>query len=121
MAGEFIGSKSLPVKSPAGRAQAGRKSRGEQDGKRREQKIALERWEENGTGRKQQNQIGGFTPYSDQRCQWPEIWSDFILNIPFLQNPAESVFLKMPIGEILGKPTGSLFLGQGAISRCVNY
>jgi len=69
MAGEFIGSKSLPVKSPAGRAQAGRKSRGEQDGKRREQKIALERWEENGTGRKQQNQIGGFTPYSDQRCQ----------------------------------------------------
>src|SRR5207247_10043352 len=68
MAGEFIGSKSLPVKSPAGRAQAGRKSRGEQDGKRREQKIALERWEENGTGRKQQNQIGGFTPYSDQRC-----------------------------------------------------
>src|SRR5438046_9370695 len=79
MAGEFIGSKSLPVKSPAGRAQAGRKSRGEQDGKRREQKIALERWEENGTGRKQQNQIGGFTPYSDQRCHMRTSCSPWLL------------------------------------------
>ena len=58
-----------PVKSPARRAQAGRKSGGEPDGKRREEEILLECWEEDGAGRKQQNQIGGFTPYSDQRSQ----------------------------------------------------
>src|SRR5207249_11244373 len=42
-------------------------------------------------------------------------------NIPFLQDPAESVFLEMPIGKMFGKPTGGFFLGQGAVSRCVNY
>ena len=44
MAGGFIELRNLPVKSPAGQSQAGRKSTREQDGKRREQEILLERW-----------------------------------------------------------------------------
>lgn len=35
-----------------------------------------------------------------------------ISKIPILQNPPESVFLKIPIREVLGEPTGGLLLGQ---------
>ena len=44
MAGGFIDLKSPRVKSPNDRPQAGRKSKQEQDGKRREQEIFQERW-----------------------------------------------------------------------------
>jgi hypothetical protein len=44
--------KNLPVKSPNAPAQAGRKSKREQDGKRREEEIFPEGWEEDGAGRR---------------------------------------------------------------------
>jgi hypothetical protein len=54
--------KSLPA-----RPQAGRKSIGEEDGKRREEEILVEFGEEDGAGRKQQFQTAIFTPFSDRR------------------------------------------------------
>jgi hypothetical protein len=51
--------KSLPA-----RPQAGRKSIGEEDGKRREEEIWTERGKEDGAGRRQQFQTGVFTPFS---------------------------------------------------------
>jgi hypothetical protein len=67
MGSSFIELKSLPVKSPAERAQAARKSGRNEDGKRREEEILVEPREEDGPGRRQQFQIGRFTPYSDRR------------------------------------------------------
>jgi hypothetical protein len=56
-----------PHKRPAASLQTGRKSTGEEDGKRREQYDFDELGEEDGTGRRQQFQTGEFTPYSDRR------------------------------------------------------
>jgi hypothetical protein len=67
MAAGFMGSKNHLVKSLPARPQAGRKSIGEKDGKRREEEILAELGEEDGAGRKQQFQTGIFTPFSD-RC-----------------------------------------------------
>jgi hypothetical protein len=65
----FIESKIDLVKSPPERPQAGRKSPGEENGKRREEEIWTERGEEDGAVRKQQFQIGVFTPFSAWPCQ----------------------------------------------------
>jgi hypothetical protein len=65
VAGGFIGLKALPVRSPAKLPQAGRNTAQEQDAERREEEILSELGEEDGPGRSQQNQSGGFTPYSD--------------------------------------------------------
>jgi hypothetical protein len=65
----FIESKIPLVKSPPERPQAGRKSPAEEDGKRRKEDLLVERWEEEGAGRKQQFQTGVFTPFSARPCQ----------------------------------------------------
>jgi hypothetical protein len=67
MACGFMRSKSLPLKRLNVRPQAGRKSTGEEDGKRREEEILVEGEEENGNLRKQHFQIGVFTTFSDRR------------------------------------------------------
>jgi hypothetical protein len=67
----FIESKIPLVKSPAERPQVGRKSTGEEDGKIREEEVWTERGEEDGAGRRQQFQIGVFTPFSARPCQKP--------------------------------------------------
>jgi hypothetical protein len=59
-----MGSKILPVRSPATPLQAGRKPGWEQDAERREEEILSEPGEEDGPGRRQQSQTGGFTAYS---------------------------------------------------------
>jgi hypothetical protein len=63
----FIGWKTLPNKSSAAGRQAGRKSTGEEDGKKKRTRNFAELGEEDGAGRKQQFQTGEFTPYSDRR------------------------------------------------------
>jgi hypothetical protein len=68
-AGGFIESKILLVKSPSNRPQAGRKSTAQEDGKRREEETSVEGEEEDGAGRRQQFQIGVFTPFSAWACQ----------------------------------------------------
>jgi hypothetical protein len=67
MVGVFIESKSLPLKTPLGDRKPERKSTSEEDGKRREEEILVERGEENGRLRKQHFQTGVFTPFSDRR------------------------------------------------------
>jgi hypothetical protein len=65
VAGGFIGSKNLPVKRPVEPPQAGRKSRAEPDRQRREEETSIELDEEDGAARREQNQLGGFTSYSE--------------------------------------------------------
>jgi hypothetical protein len=70
--GVFIESKAALVKTSPGPPQAGTKSTGEEDGKRREEEIWTERVEEDGAGRRQQFQIGVFTAFSARPCQCPK-------------------------------------------------
>jgi hypothetical protein len=63
----FIEIKADSHNTPAGHPQARRKSVPEENGKRREEEFLSEPWEEDGTGRRQQIQTGGFTPFSDRR------------------------------------------------------
>jgi hypothetical protein len=55
------------LKRPTGRPQIGRKCGGDENGKRREEEILVERGEEDGSLKKQHFQIGVFTPFSDRR------------------------------------------------------
>jgi hypothetical protein len=64
----FIESKTFLVKSLPEQPQAGRKSTGEEDGKRRKEEILVEGGEEDSAIRKQQFQTGIFTAFSDRRC-----------------------------------------------------
>jgi hypothetical protein len=61
----FIGWKNPWVKTSAEASQAGRKSSGQQDGKEEKKKFWRNEGKENEAGRRQQNQTGGFTAYSE--------------------------------------------------------
>jgi hypothetical protein len=60
-----MGLKTLPVKSPPKPPQAGRNPARNKTQKEEKKRFEVNPREEDGTGRRQQNQTGGFTPYSD--------------------------------------------------------
>jgi hypothetical protein len=74
LAVDFIGSENLPLKSPAGPLQAPTKPTREEDPEKKRRTDFGQTGEEDGTGRRQQIQTGGFTPFSARRCQ--RYWFD---------------------------------------------
>jgi hypothetical protein len=71
LAVDFIGSENLPLKSPAGPLQAPTKPTREEDPEKKRRTDFGQTGEEDGTGRRQQIQTGGFTPFSARRCHLP--------------------------------------------------